>query len=136
MLEALWSLANFQYSISNFEDAAAVYRQIFEANAKTVGTLGSRLLDPYARCACSLRKAGKEQEALSFEAQYEDRVFVNGIGRRADMLMGRAIELPFPVYPTVGAALKKDALKFWSLSTPKARSYSLVPACAATDLAL
>lgn len=104
----LWSLANINYAVKNFKKSAGLYRRVFDIRKEQPDSTESDMLDAYTRSYCSLYKAGKSDEAESFENKFFDKVFKTGKVLKIDFFNVKAIELPFPKYPVVAGKFDKE----------------------------
>jgi tetratricopeptide (TPR) repeat protein len=102
-----WSLANINYTIQKFDEAATLYRQVFDYRRTQTGLIGTEIFDAYTRCSCSMYKAGKRTEAEAFEDQFYEEVSNKRKFKKVDILKGFAIKIPEPKYPAVAGELKK-----------------------------
>lgn len=100
--DAKWSLANTMYAFGKPERAFPLFRDVFNSTLARYGESPAKLLDPFTRCACTMRKAGFVDDALLFESKF------GGIIVELRDLKRTALKLPFPDYPAVGGALKRE----------------------------
>lgn len=102
-VNTLWSLGNLNASVADNEEAAALYRRVFEMRLKTLGASNADTSDAFRRCRCTLLKAGKNDQAKALEEQFEA---ITGppqdnfaIGVRGGVVNGKAAKLEMPSYP-------------------------------------
>lgn len=107
LMASLWSLANLNYSVQQFDKSAEIYRRVFDLRRTQNAVNDSELLDAYTRTFCSLNKADKGKEATNFETAFFDEVFRNRNVKNIDFLKVKALDLPPPQYPAVAGKLKK-----------------------------
>src|SRR5690606_7516329 len=103
-----WSLANINYTMAQYDKAAALYRKVFDFRKTQKTIAGTETFDAYTRCACSMYKAGKAAEAELFEKEFFDEVYQKIKFKKIDVLEGYAIKIPEPKYPVVASKFNKS----------------------------
>ncbi len=103
-----WSLANINYTMSNYSESAVLYQKVFDFRKSRNEIAGTELFDAYTRCSCSMYKAGKRLEAEAFEKEFFDQVYEKVKFKKVDVLEGYAIKIPEPKYPVVASKFKKS----------------------------
>jgi tetratricopeptide (TPR) repeat protein len=88
-LGAIWSLGNLKRSNNEFNEAAALYRRVYENRIKTFGAGDAETHDAYARYRCALIKNGNKTQA---EALKNDFDVVKNNSKRPSTAAGQIID--------------------------------------------
>ncbi len=96
---ALFSLAELYRLLSKYEKAEELYIRLIAIQEKSLKPYDPGLGKSYERYLCLLYESGKEKEAHEFEKQLSERTMNSAKLNQDEILNGKALSLPKPVYP-------------------------------------